>query len=306
MPMLFRQIELFCEVARTGSFTQAAEASDVSQSAVSQQVKSLETYLGVDLLARSGRHFTLTPEGRMFAERGERIVADVDKAIFDVRCMAKGEPTSLRVGYLNRYDGWEVQGAVAAFARRHPNVDVTAVADSHDGLYRVMLDGAVDVVFNDRRRQLSSDFENVHLMTCLAYVEVSEGSEFAWRDSVTPQELGGANCIAIAEGEQKAVEEAYYRDVLGFVGPIVFAGSLEQARMMVAGNKGYLPLESRERFGRTGTVIRRIPLSDGKDQLEREYYAFWLKDRTNALVKEFAGILGELFERDAPSAGRTR
>ena len=109
--MLFRQIELFCEVARTGSFTRAAETFDVSQSAVSQQVKSLERYLGVELLARSGRHFALTPEGRMFAERGEMIVADVDKAVFDVRCMAKGEPTSLRVGYLNRYDGWEVQGA---------------------------------------------------------------------------------------------------------------------------------------------------------------------------------------------------
>lgn len=304
--MLFRQIELFCEVARTGSFTRAAEAFDVSQSAVSQQVKSLEAHLGVELLARSGRHFALTPEGRTFAERGEKIIADVDKAVFDVRCMAKGEPTSLRVGYLNRYDGWEVQSAIAAFARRHPNVDVTAVSDSHDGLYRGMLDGAVDIAFNDRRRQLSADFENVHLMTCHACIEVSEGSEFAWRDSVTPQELGGATCIAIAEGEQKAVEEAYYRDVLGFKGPISFAKTLEQARMMVAGNKGYLPLESRERRGRTGTVIRRIPLTDGRSQIEREYYAFWPKSRTNALVEEFAGILKGLFEGDAPDDKQIR
>lgn len=304
--MLLRQIELFCEVARTGSFTRAAEAFDVSQSAVSQQVKSLEAYLGVDLLARSGRRFSLTPEGRMLAERGERIVAEVDKAVFDVRCMAKGEPTLLRVGYLNRYDGWEVHGAVAAFARRHPNVDVTAVADSHDGLYRGMLDGSVDVAFNDRRRQLSAEFENVRLMTCLAYVEVSEGSEFAWRDSVTPQDLGGTVCIAIAEGEQKAVEEAYYRDILGFKGPIAFARTLKQARMMVAGNKGYLPLESRERQGRTGTVIRRIPLSDGRSQIEREYYAFWLKARTNALVEEFSEILTELFEGDALDGGSAR
>lgn len=297
--MLLRQIELFCEVARTGSFTRTAESFDISQSAVSQQIKSLETYLGVGLLARSGRHFALTPEGRMFAERGEKIVAEADKAVFDVRCMAKGEPTSLRVGYLNRYDGWEVQSAVAAFARRHPNVDVTATADSHDGLYRGMLDGTVDIAFNDRRRQLSADFENMHLMTCLAYIEVSEGSEFAWKDFVAPQELGSASCIAIAEGEQKAIEETYYRDILGFKGPIVFANSLEQARMMVAGNKGYLPLESRERCDRIGTVIRRIPLLDGTDRLKREYYAFWLKDRSNALVKEFAEILKELFEGSA-------
>ncbi|HJI81381.1 MAG TPA: LysR family transcriptional regulator [Eggerthellaceae bacterium] len=294
--MLFKQIELFCEVAKTGSFTRTAELFNISQSAVSQQIKSLETYLDVKLLTRSGRHFALTPEGYLFAKRGEIIVAEVDKAIFDVRCMSKGEPTSLRVGYLNHYDGWEVQGAVAAFARRHPNVDVTAIPDSHDGLYQGMLNGSVDVVFNDRRRQLSADFENVHLMTCLAYVEVSEASEFAYQESVTPQELSKISCIIIADEEQKAIEEAHYRNVLGFSGPIMFAKTLEQARMMVASNKGYLPLESRERSGRTGTVIRRIPLSDGTDQIAHEYYAFWLKSRSNALIREFAEILKELFK----------
>lgn len=297
--MLLRQIELFCEVARMGSFTRAAEGFDISQSAVSQHVKSLESYLGVKLLERRGRHFTLTPEGRVLLERGEKIVADVDKAVFDVRCMAKGEPTTLKVGYLNRYDGWEVQGALAAFARRHPNVDVTVVADSHDGLYRGMLDGSVDIAFNDRRRQLSADFENRHLMTCHAYVEVSEGSAFAGRDALAPQELGEASCIIIAEGEQRAVEEAYYRDVLGFRGAVIFARTLEQARMMVAGNKGYLPLESRERYRGPGSVIRRIPLLDGELQLKREYYAFWPKRRTNPYVEEFASILEGLFREEA-------
>ena len=47
--MQLKSMALFCDVARLGSFTAAAEANFISQSAVSQQVKSLEADLGVHL-----------------------------------------------------------------------------------------------------------------------------------------------------------------------------------------------------------------------------------------------------------------
>lgn len=293
--MLLKQLEYFCAIVRTGSFTHAAEEFGVSQSAVSQQVKNLEDYLGVPLLTRNGRHFKVTDEGRFLAERMEAVVSDIDKTVFDVRCLANSEPTSLSVGYLNRYDGWEVQGAVAAFSRRHPQVDLSVQPDSHDGLYGKLLAGEIDIAFNDRRRALSSDFENVHLETSFRYVEVSEASPVAWRERVTPQDMRGQTCILIAAGEQQQIEADYYRDVLGFDCPFAFAGSLDSARMMVAGNKGFLPLESCETEGRTGSVVRRIPLHDGDNQMKIDYYAFWPKSRANDLIEEFSLVLKELF-----------
>ena len=61
--MELRQIEYFCAVVDTGSFTRAAERCLVSQSAVSQQVKALEDEFGFELLHRRGRSFDVTPAG---------------------------------------------------------------------------------------------------------------------------------------------------------------------------------------------------------------------------------------------------
>jgi hypothetical protein len=66
--------------------------------------------------------------------------------------------------------------------------------------------------------------------------------------------------------------------------------------MMVAGNRGFMPIETRTQSGRTGSAIRRIPLVDQNGQLKSEYYCYWPKNRTNRLIEEFADILAGLFE----------
>lgn len=68
--------------------------------------------------------------------------------------------------------------------------------------------------------------------------------------------------------------------------------------MMVAGNRGFMPVETREQTGRTGSAIRRIPLVGQGGQLKSEYYCYWPKDRTNRLVEEFADILAGMFGGD--------
>lgn len=59
-------VRCFAEAARLQSYTQAAETLHVTQAAVSQQIRHLETVLGVKLFARQGRHMVLTPAGERF------------------------------------------------------------------------------------------------------------------------------------------------------------------------------------------------------------------------------------------------
>ena len=66
--------------------------------------------------------------------------------------------------------------------------------------------------------------------------------------------------------------------------------------MMVAGNRGFMPVETRTQEGRTGAAIRRVPLVGQQGQLKSEYYCYWPKDRTNKLIEEFADILSGMFE----------
>src|SRR4051794_4291846 len=64
--MQFESLQVFCDVARYRSFSQAAAANHVSQSAASQIVLQLEKRMGVQLVDRSTRPLQLTPTGRIY------------------------------------------------------------------------------------------------------------------------------------------------------------------------------------------------------------------------------------------------
>ena len=75
--MYFEALKIFCDVVRHKSFSRAAAANHISQSAVSQNVLQLERSLGVRLIDRSKRPFQLTPEGMaMFRKAAKRIGND--------------------------------------------------------------------------------------------------------------------------------------------------------------------------------------------------------------------------------------
>lgn len=300
--MELRQIQYFCSVVQTGSFTKAAEACLVSQSAISQQVKALESELGFALLKRHGRSFDVTPAGELFSRKASALLDQLDDLRFEAEGVANGWATTLSIGYLNRYEGWEVQGAIAAFAARHPHIPVHATAGSHDTLYHLIKDHQVDLLFSDRRRALSDAYFNRHLLDGWQYVEASEASAVAWAQQLTVSELAGLPCILIASPDQEDVERTYYRDVLGFRCEFLFARSREEGRMMVAGNRGFMPVEMRTRAPRSSAAIRRIPLVGQGGQLKSEYYCYWPRDRTNKLIEEFADILAGMFDSDLNGA----
>ena len=77
--MLLRQIEIFQAVVEHRSFSEAAEASYISQSAVFQEIKALEKELGVKLLERRNRGFSLTAAGESFYRRSLLITAELQK-----------------------------------------------------------------------------------------------------------------------------------------------------------------------------------------------------------------------------------
>lgn len=69
---MLKQLKYFQSVVRLGSFSAAAEENFISQSAISQQVQSLERELGFALLVRKNRSFSLTPAGEYFYRKSLR------------------------------------------------------------------------------------------------------------------------------------------------------------------------------------------------------------------------------------------
>ena len=112
---MYRQMRYFIAVVETGSFFEAGEVCHISQSAISQQIKTLEEELQVQLLERHGRKFTVTPAGRYFYEQAKKQVQALDSAVREVRCIASGEYQRLRVGVLNGFSSRIVQKTVESF-----------------------------------------------------------------------------------------------------------------------------------------------------------------------------------------------
>jgi molybdate transport repressor ModE-like protein len=93
-----RRILTFREVARHGSFSEAARALSLSQPAVSQQVAALESELGLRLIERRPGGLALTDAGRMLLDHAEALSGRLDLASAQLRELAAAEAATLRVG----------------------------------------------------------------------------------------------------------------------------------------------------------------------------------------------------------------
>ena len=100
---MLKQLKYFQSVVRLGSFSAAAEKNFISQSAISQQVQSLERELGFALLVRKNRSFSLTPAGEYFYRKSLLLTADCDRmcaeaarALGDWDAPMQGESSTVR------------------------------------------------------------------------------------------------------------------------------------------------------------------------------------------------------------------
>ena len=105
---MLKQLKYFQSVVRLGSVSAAAEENFISQSAISQQVQSLERELGFALLVRKNRSFSLTPAGEYFYRKSLLLTADCDRMCAKAAKIAKGEAANLEIGYLRTYAGGRV------------------------------------------------------------------------------------------------------------------------------------------------------------------------------------------------------
>lgn len=295
--MLFRQMKYFITVIECGNFTEAAEQCHISQSAVSQQIQALEKDLGVALIHRENRRFSLTPAGEYFYHHSRELIEEIENLRCETIRIGQDDESQLRIGYLRCYGGQELHQAIADFSRVYPEVSIHIVSGTHEELYDLLRFGGVDLVLNDQRRAFSDEYENFQLLECYCYVEVCSRSKLSSLERITLEDLKRTPCILISSKEQQNIEQEYYQNTLGFSDNFLFAESLEEGRLMVVGNRGFMPVEGLGTLSPPGSSILRIPLYRNEHQVRRNYCAFWKKERSNYYIEEFAEILRKLLHQ---------
>ena len=293
---MLRQIKYFQSVVRNNSFSEAAEECHISQSAISQQIKALETELGFPLMERKNRKFILTPAGEYFYKKSLVLIADYEQMCRESSKIAHGDNAVLKIGYLRSYNSPEVHQALEEFSTKYPDISVQLLYGNHEELFNLLRTGGADLVLNDQRRAFSDEYVNLILANNRMYIELAARNPVATLPSVTVQELKNIPCILVASKEQQTIEKEFYQTIIGIQGEILYAENLEEARMMVISGQGFLPVEGSSQAMTFGTSICRVPLCRGEKQITRNYCLFWKKDNSGYYVEEFSEILRSKFE----------
>jgi molybdate transport repressor ModE-like protein len=179
-------------VAREGSFGRAAERLGYTQSAVSQQIATLEKIVGETLVERPGgpRAVSLTEAGELLLRHAEAIVARIDAARADISALRAGETGTLRVGTYQSVGSRVLPGVMRRFLADWPGIELGLSEPATDPeLYGLIESGELDLAFCSPPLP-DGPFEALELMSDPYVLLVPSDSDLARRTSASLDDLG--------------------------------------------------------------------------------------------------------------------
>ena len=145
----FSEIQAFRAVARTGSFRQAANATGLPQSSISQRIGRLEAKLRHTLIERTTRSVVLTQAGRDMVVYADAMLGLADQ----VRCHFDQPPKQgiLKLGIVEDYLVGDLHRVLTLFRRQHPRFGFRLSTGLSTRFFASLEDGGLDIVLAKRR-----------------------------------------------------------------------------------------------------------------------------------------------------------
>ena len=209
-----RHLAALQAVAREGTFGRAAEALGYTQSAISQQIATLERLVGARLLERPGgpRPVSLTEAGELLLRHADGILARLHAAQADLAALSDGSAGKLRVGAYQSVGARILPELLRRFAGAWPQVEVTLTESANDyALIAAVERGELDLAFVMLPVEEGS-FEWVELMEDPYVLVVPADSPLARRGKpATRRDIAGMNLIGFRSCRSVADVEAQLR-----------------------------------------------------------------------------------------------
>jgi DNA-binding transcriptional LysR family regulator len=148
------EIELFVQVAETGSLSRAAEALELSNAAASRHLSALEERLGARLVERNTRRLYLTDTGQEFFIRAKSILAELKDAESAVNATSLNPTGVLRITASLSFSMHHVAPLLREYTQRYPNVTVHVESANR---YLDIIDNNIDVAIRTREYEPDSN-----------------------------------------------------------------------------------------------------------------------------------------------------
>jgi len=188
-----KRLRVLTEVARRGSFSAAADSLYLSQSAVSQQVATLEREVGMPLLERTSSGPKLNDAGRVLVGHAEAALARLEEAEHELKAIAGLHGGELRIASFPSASATLLTEALAEFGDRHPNVRLTVTeAEPEDSLPRLRaaeVDVAVVFDYPMLPRTEERDIDRILVLTESMYLALPRDHPLAEKHIVRLMDL---------------------------------------------------------------------------------------------------------------------
>ena len=200
--MDFRQFSYFVTTAEELHYARAAERLGVSQPALSQQIKALETQLGVQLFVRANRRIELTEAGAAFLQEARATLEMAEKSIRIAQDTARGESGTIDIGYVGSvmYE-MRFPRLLKAYCQQHPQVRLTLhdrpILAQIDAVQRRQLD--IAIVREPLPQQMPEGLESFTLSSQRLVAVLPVAHALAKAPSIALSELAGDDFLAFLD-----------------------------------------------------------------------------------------------------------
>ncbi len=288
-----RQLKYFLDVANCLNFTKAAQQNHIAQTAMSQNIISLENQLGFKLFDRNNRNVSLTYMGEAFYTEALEIIRAVERAEVRMSGIAAGSEGIVRIGFQGEHESSFLPQIIQTFRRRCPKVSLELMQGISGRLEQMLESGEVDVIFNIQYEKTADNAREWLIETQPLCAVVPEGHPLAGLERVSRTQLSGEPAVFINPACGENIYNYMIHDSLqsGFMPKIVgYASSVYALLLMVACSLGITVLPKSCSQGQAG--LRFLDLEE-EDSLN--IVARWIGSNDRAPVRLFVQLLRELF-----------
>ena len=279
--MEIKQLQYVLATAERLSFTEAAQACFVVQSAISQQIAALERELGVQLFERNKRSLALTPEGEAFLREAKGILNQIAYSKAVVQSVSKGYQRILKIGCYGDLMREELPRILAGFREENPQVKLFV---SHMGYHTLLdalqnqdIDAMLTLYLPEFRLYDWLDVQTVredHVMLMLP-----ASHHLASRQTVSVSELREERIILLS-GIDKKERLGEWAETSGSPSVYHYADSQNSIETLVAAGYGVSPCVESACRPHPGIVY--VPIAE---DMRESICLIWRRNQKNALLE---------------------
>lgn len=236
--MELRHLRYFVAVAEDLHFARAADRLYISQPALSQQIRGLESELGFKLLERSSRGVRLTAEGDAFLSEAKIVLGAADHAADVARALAEGATGQLRLSHLRTMPRGLPERVVSEYQRRYPGVDISPESGSTEQNVERLRTGQLDIAFVLAPLENAPEIGCVEVASEPLVVALPSGHRLTRQRRIRREDLPGEPLVYYPRHNSPGFYDSSLSQVYGSITPDIVRTEPNEERMLIAVSEG--------------------------------------------------------------------